>query len=613
MTDPTQKYGVSAQFDFDNSSKWVSVPNVPLLDEHEMVGDDGRVIATVDRDKLQAIADSNNRMVMKEGRPPAIILGHTSDDPRVPTPPAKGFVVNHTVKPFRRSDDGRMLYALYGDYKVRPKNEHLIEEYPGRSVELYWNGGVNPDTPLIAAIAEPSERPLPFLIRNARGYIARVTLEKGRSPSRPNGLTHVPGNDSDEVIQLSVRGNRVVERYSILSNPIRRTRNPRPRPTPTPRTPVPTNNNRRRYERDCGPSTNGNGKPHRYAADAFDEGETGTNDFDPADGSDDGAFDDGPDGGGGGESPLVAELLQSKAWKQLTSQIAMLVEAVGGGPGGPGDFPGGPDGMGGPEMPPPGMGGAGMDAPPMGGGPGGPGTMPGAPGPNLSPEGNETNLPPDEADSRAEMGDRPVRMDAGMGGGGPTGFPGPSNTSIPQFGGKKRPIPMSRGAGMPGYNRRGTPAHDPNSQRIAALERDNRELRLRYARAEAEKIVNDLANVELIQFGRSSEEHTKGMQESVDYFTALLVNPDSDEDVKYELDVIRTRYARRRPNPANPTQPGLSRFARNPTPTRTGDGSADDTFEPVTDEEVCEWADLEYRGTSRADIVKYMRKKREQG
>ncbi len=199
-------YGRASRYDFDNPSKWVTESDVPLLDEHEMSGEDGQPLTFVDRRALQQIADNNNRKVRETGDPATLILGHTSDDPHAPEKPAKGFVVNYRVKPFKRDENGQVRYAIYGDLKVRPRNARLLEEYPRRSVELWWNK--KEIDPIAVLGGTTPERDLGVVIRNAR-FLHIAAL----------GGT-VPARSLPQTIRFSRRGNTVIESYTI--EPIRR-------------------------------------------------------------------------------------------------------------------------------------------------------------------------------------------------------------------------------------------------------------------------------------------------------------------------------------------------------------------------------------------------------
>lgn len=204
MQDPWNQndYGAANSYEFDNPEKWVTKESVPLLDEHEMTNEAGKPVAAVDKSVLEEIAANNNRRVYETGDPATLILGHTSDDPVAPEKPAKGFVVNYRVKPFKRDPKtGQVVYAIHGDFKVRHHNAHILEEYPRRSVELWWN---KKELDPIALLGGTSpERDLSLVIRKAR--LRHLSLLGGTVPDRDMGHT----------IRFSRRGNQTIESYEI--------------------------------------------------------------------------------------------------------------------------------------------------------------------------------------------------------------------------------------------------------------------------------------------------------------------------------------------------------------------------------------------------------------
>lgn len=207
MTD----YGAASHLDFDNPNKWVTVAGVPLLDEHEMTGEDGQPIAQVDRRALEEIAHNNNRKVRETGDPATLILGHTSDDPRAAEKPAQGFVVNYKVKPFKRNPDGQIIYAIHGDYKLRPNKAHLIEEYPRRSVELWWH---KKDIDPIAMLGGSSpERDLSVVLRHARLNHVSMDVNSSSNSGIRNSVSANPNTEG--VIYFSTKGGYSIETYTI--------------------------------------------------------------------------------------------------------------------------------------------------------------------------------------------------------------------------------------------------------------------------------------------------------------------------------------------------------------------------------------------------------------
>jgi hypothetical protein len=571
------RWGAAEKYDFDNPQKWVTVPSVPLLDEHELTNDSGEPIASVDRAVLEEIARNNNRKVHDTGDPATLILGHTSDDPRVAEKPAKGFVLNYKVLPFKRDESGRVIYAIHGDYKIRPKNAHLIEEYPRRSVELWW---AKKDIDPIAMLGGSSpERDLGVVLRHAR--LNHVSLD------------HTPKNASRDhvspdttVIQFRRRGSYTIENYSIEDQ----------------RMPTPRRNSRgqpdRRYN--CGPD----GRPMQYDDAGMDTHDTG----------DEGVPDEGDaDDATQGMSSLLQELFQSKQWKELTSQVATLSQALTGGEGEQGGMPGEETP---PELPPPGAGGAGMDAP--GGDPGMGGGMPGGKGFD-APGGDQ----PMEEDSRRGMGERPVQMGAG-----PTSFPGASNGYIPGMNGKKgsqSPGRMSRtgGSTVNGTTRGRTGGRvDPRDAEIARQNQLILRLRRQSAEVQAREIISDLER-EGVLFGRDPQSAEKIKYSRTEELTLAILHDEDTKDqgspdsyVADKIDEMRLCYARRNTDNAGrrmpPQSAGVAKYARNPVQEAgaTANAGADDDFEPANDQQVMELVDLQTKHKMpQHEALKYMRKK----
>ncbi len=377
MTD----YGRANVYDFDNSAKWVTVSDVPLLDEHTMTNDNGEPIAEVDKSALEEIARNNNRKVYDTGDPATLILGHTSDDPRAPEKPAKGFVVNYKVKPFKRDENGRVVYAIHGDYKVRHKNSHLLEDYPRRSVELWWH---KKDIDPIAMLGGSSpERDLGVVLRHGR--LVHVSMDRFGAK---NGVRDLDSDQGEGVIRFSSRGNWSIETYTIDDKPISLRRfakkgsgegkvekvmhefkhgelhsGSKQGPKVSSRKqavaiamneagmsrngkskngkPGPKRHNRECYEEDATIP----GEKARYSDDLmnsqdYDGGDEFPNETEGMGAGDGGMGGDGMDNAPDETDPMLAKVFQSKQWGEMQAGIgeikSMLEQLVGGGQGGPG-------------------------------------------------------------------------------------------------------------------------------------------------------------------------------------------------------------------------------------------------------------------------------------
>lgn len=324
--------------------------------------------------------------------------------------------------------------------------------------------------------------------------------------------------------------------------------------------------------------------PAKYAMDEQDPTDTAMQDtdLDSPDQFSDNDGDGGDDGMGAESDPLVAKVFQSKQWQELSSKLDMILQALQG-----------EEGAGGP--PPMGGDGDGME-PPVGG-PGAPGGAPpgGQSMPGMEDDGGEGDMNPDE-EERRDHGDAPVQFSG-------TGFPGPGSTSIPTFGGGKKGTPVATGkrySRTPGGNM-ASPELVRMQRRQEALEKSNQALLLKLSRADAKEQIAALENEGVI-FGDTPEEHANGKAEETE-FLALL----NDEERAQQINVIRSRYKRKKPDPTQPAFPGMARYAR----TAPGGKESEEEFDPQSPEQASEFADLlTLKKMSRAEAIKFMRSKR---
>ncbi len=142
-----------------NDPSWHTVPGVPILDTHEVVGDDGKTVDKVDLKRLYRIAAVNNRKTA-DGNPSPIIVGHTSDADTAEEKPVHGYQVNFRVAPYKNR------HAIYVDYKLFPEHKGLEKKYPRRSVE--WWTDTDEIDPLALLGGTTPERHLGAIIRKSR-------------------------------------------------------------------------------------------------------------------------------------------------------------------------------------------------------------------------------------------------------------------------------------------------------------------------------------------------------------------------------------------------------------------------------------------------------------
>lgn len=575
-------YGKAERFDFENPEKWVTVPDVKVLDEHELDGDDGKPAAYVDRAVLEEIARNNNNRVLSTGDPAPLIVGHTSDDPRAPERPVVGYAVNYRVKESRDPATGKVSYAIHTDYKVRKDREHVIEDFPRRSVEL-WLGRRELD-PIALLGGTTPERDLGVIIRKSR--ISGFTL--GRSTA-PSGIRTTERDLAAPVLHYSKKSGTVI-RYAMSSDC-----------DDDDEQATNYSHGENAMKTMKGKSVKAPGGPvktkHSYEADP--ENEMATDDLPPdmAGSEDDTDLDDmGGDSGmdPASEDPQIAGIFQSKSFqKMLADAVKTAIEGLlaaeeGGGAGaaGPGAGPS--------PVPPPG------GAAPMG--------DPGMGGDEPPMDGTDGLAPQPEEEARIDHEGPPVRFGAN------TGFGGPNSTMIPSTEGK-RAMPYSRqpngsSATMTRTQQRPAARQNPEVARLSRqLSEQNKvikDLLVRNARAEAERIVSE--------FETNAEGHEEGpvvfgdRNQEIEILTNM--DPQSRE---YHVENIRVNY-RRAGHTSGPTDSrnadNLFRFSR----TEDGNTQSDEDYTPKSAAEAVAIADAQAgkfhgRPIAYGEAVKYMREK----
>lgn len=598
---PTSKYGKASLHDFDNPNKWVTVPDVKVLDEHELDGEDGKPAAYVDRQVLEEIAANNNNRVLATGDPAPLIVGHTSDDPRAEERPVVGYAVNYKVRESRDPATGKLSYAIHTDYKVRKKHEHVIEDYPRRSVEL-WLGRKELD-PIALLGGTTPERDLGVIIRKSR--ISGFTLD---STHATDGIRDLEPNEGPS-LHYSARKGQVI-RYAMACD----------------ESDAQDEESTQSYSHHGSKGMNAmkgtNRKPagmgkmtskKSYEADTDDEDDgkkmygmgaddgMGSEDL-PPDMDDQGSDSMGGEGGGGdpgAEDPAIAAIFQSKSFQSMLAQAVqtaiqgLLAEEEGGAAGGAGPAP----------APPPG------------------GAMP----PQAGPPGmGDEQAPPDGTDGLAPQPDEEARIDhegppVRFGAGDSTGMAGPMSTRIPATNGDRRQAynrqptpngssrPMTRTQPQQAASRQ-NPEVVRLSRKLAEQDKLIKDLVIRNARVEAEKLISDFEN--------NVDGHEEGpvlfgdREQEINVLTAM--DPQSRE---YHIENIRVNY-RRAGHTSGPTD---SRAADTLfRMSRTDDGGkpvADEDYEPKNAQEAVQLADAQTgrytngKPMSLGEAVKYMRER----
>lgn len=637
--------------DFNDPRRWVIQAGIPVLDEHELVGQDGSAEGFVDSQILQQIAANNNRRVRETGDPAPLIIGHTSDHPNAPERPVVGYAINYRVLPFR---NGRK--AIYVDFAVRRKYAHVLDDYPRRSVEL-WLSKKELD-PIALLGGTTPERDLGVTIRRSRAAQHRFQRELARAKADMHlqavsllGST-APARDLGVILRYSRAAGGNVLQYAMEEDKVGKVMHEFKHGTlhsGSKRGPKVTSRDQAIAiaMHESGKSKYGMGEdcgmgPHRYnegPPDDMDDQDDGMGDDGMGDDGGDDGFDAGDPGAGSGqdihdgpppaEDPEIGRLLSSPTFKNMLREVVQQVmeeSGLGGGGMGGGMDQGMDDGMGA-EPPPPMGAGAPMGAP--GGVPGGaPGGMGGSPDDEAAMfhGAQPVRFGEDEEDLEEE----PLRHNMGSGFGGPaSGFASSTN-----FGPKpthgKRNMPFSRNGHsngkhpMNGTRTRGNQPARPGSpleQEVRRLQRSNQALVMKLARADATQAVASL-KAEGVIFGDTPEEAQRNEQEEINFLSEL-----DENGQKWHLSRIRRLYKRVEQTPAGPAQgqypgqpgfggypggyapqyppPGyggqspagpVSRYARGDANTQQqGQQQAEDDFEPQTPQEAMEYADQVYR------------------
>lgn len=163
---------------------------IALLDEHDVVDENGDVVMSLDEDKLHRIANNNNRRVEETGDEVPIIIGHTRDDaPEKAQPEIVGWVKKFSVKPLYNT--GRQ--AVWGVARFMKSKIDKIKQYPRRSVEL-WLKKMMID-PIALLGATTPERDLGLLKFSAEGG------DPSYIPLSPDEESMDPTAGSDDIVQ----------------------------------------------------------------------------------------------------------------------------------------------------------------------------------------------------------------------------------------------------------------------------------------------------------------------------------------------------------------------------------------------------------------------------
>ena len=187
---------------FDDPGLWKIIPNVPIFDEHDEYGKDGKITRRFDQRKLQEIVTKTERLERESGVIPKITIGHTigrdvktGQQPReTDQPPIVGYARQLHLGRF----GPRKKLGILATFYFRRDQWQAAREYPYRSVEIY------PTTNEITGIAILKRDPqldlgLLTYSRDARGNEQLFYAMEGKMPEeyKPGAPPAVPAPKAD--------------------------------------------------------------------------------------------------------------------------------------------------------------------------------------------------------------------------------------------------------------------------------------------------------------------------------------------------------------------------------------------------------------------------------
>jgi hypothetical protein len=146
------------------STGYVTVRDVPILDEHTLLDDAGNALLNIDANRLRVIAQRANTRIRQTGDLVPIVIGHTKDNaPEQQQPEIVGYAGPFNIGPFFNTGK-KALKALFKFFKNKLNK---IRQFPRRSVEL-WLSDLRID-PISLLGATTPERDLGLLRLSREG------------------------------------------------------------------------------------------------------------------------------------------------------------------------------------------------------------------------------------------------------------------------------------------------------------------------------------------------------------------------------------------------------------------------------------------------------------
>ncbi len=178
--------------------------NVPILDEHVLKDEEGKEIATIDKARLQKIADLGNKRVKDTGDECPIIIGHTKDDTdEKDQPEIVGWASNYKVGKFLKTGKKALTCTM----KFLKKHMEKIKKHPRRSIELWLNDWKVDPISLLGATTP--ERDL-GLLQFSKGGVKKFSIPyKGK-------MTMNPDSDQKGIVDAVMKAIEQSDWYKFL-------------------------------------------------------------------------------------------------------------------------------------------------------------------------------------------------------------------------------------------------------------------------------------------------------------------------------------------------------------------------------------------------------------
>lgn len=232
--------GVVSFRDLPGKKEYVVITDVPVLDEHRLTGDGENDEEWIGPERLQEIANNNNKRIRETGDAAPITIGHTKDGANESSqPPVVGYATDFKVAPLLNAN--RM--AIYANFHILKDKLDEVRNYPRRSVELWpkrWEidpiallGATTPERDLGLLQLSKKGKPIRYRrVLNEEPEMADEFEDEGAGAKPPKAAKKTPppddgdddGGGDDEAGGLDPASEKIAQRVLALlmeSGPIK--------------------------------------------------------------------------------------------------------------------------------------------------------------------------------------------------------------------------------------------------------------------------------------------------------------------------------------------------------------------------------------------------------